>query len=295
MDGTLLWRQTLQHYREQGLAIVSLNELSDESDLRTFAENAVPLPVSIFFQHCLQAPDALWLALVQSTMAVWPSSDLDYARILPTLEPVRALLARAEQMAFVHEPAANNENHRRWSYLFQITASQVNEEPAYLMLYLSATPEEIAEAQNVLRLRLPPGYRHLLMLTNGLRTSPSGTQGIYSVGSTYARWNAVLFNHWLECEKYPHEIAANWRVFQGIYDYERIRDWENSRETFASDETILVPFAFTYETWCFDRTRRDKNGEYPIVLWDHETREARDYYVDFTTWLSQEVEAYFFA
>jgi hypothetical protein len=103
----------------------------------------------------------------------------------------------------------------------------------------------------------------------------------------------VLLNQSMECAKY-HEVAASWRAFQGTYDYERIMDRERGEDTFRSDETVLIPFAHTYEDWCFDRTRPDSAGEYPIVLWDHERREATDMYPQFDAWFAAEVESYLF-
>jgi len=103
----------------------------------------------------------------------------------------------------------------------------------------------------------------------------------------------VLLNQWLECGG-QHEVAAAWREFAGTYAYERIMDRERGEDTFRSDETALIPFAYTYETWCFDRTRPDSAGEYPIVLWDHELRAATDRYPDFDSWFAGEVEPYLF-
>ncbi|MDQ2907636.1 MAG: hypothetical protein M3Y81_29355, partial [Chloroflexota bacterium] len=96
-----------------------------------------------------------------------------------------------------------------------------------------------------------------------------------------------------QCDQHQ-EIAASWRSFQGVYDYERIRDWENGEHTFLSDETTLVPFGYTYETWCFDRNRPEPDGDYPIIFWDHETRQARDAYPDFSRWFAGEIESYLF-
>jgi hypothetical protein len=53
-----------------------------------------------------------------------------------------------------------------------------------------------------------------------------------------------------------------------------------------------VPFAQTFDAWCFDRTRTGEDGEYPVMLWDHELREAKEIYPDFVAWFAGEVESY---
>ena len=71
-------------------------------------------------------------------------------------------------------------------------------------------------------------------------------------------------------------------------------DREGGIDTFLSDETILVPFSMTFDAWCFDRTRPDEDGEYPVMLWDHELREAKERYPDFAAWFAGEVTSYLF-
>ncbi|MGH7488910.1 MAG: hypothetical protein ACREMY_25405, partial [bacterium] len=78
------------------------------------------------------------------------------------------------------------------------------------------------------------------------------------------------------------------------YASERVMDRERGENNFRSDETALIPFATTYEDWCFDRTRPDRAGEYPVVLWDHELRTAEDRYPNFSAWFAGEFERYLF-
>src|SRR5215468_9863782 len=76
--------------------------------------------------------------------------------------------------------------------------------------------------------------------------------------------------------------------------YERIMDRERGEDTFLMDETTLVPFAYTSDEWCFDRTRQNENVDYPVMFWDHETRGATERYRDFGDWFVGEVESYLF-
>jgi hypothetical protein len=50
----------------------------------------------------------------------------------------------------------------------------------------------------------------------------------------------------------------------------------------------------TYEHWCFDRTRQDENGDYPLMFWDHKTRGVTERYRNSSPWFAGAVESYLF-
>lgn len=295
MDSSTLWQQTLQEYQQKGVIAISCEEIDAETRLQTLSEAEPPPPVAAFLQRWRQTSHDSWQALLQNAITVNPGivKQLTSASFL---QPLRALLASAEYAAILCQTHADWREKQQWSYLFQLKSPQDQniEEASYIVLHIPASPQEIAAAEAVLRLTLPPSYRCFLSITNGLGIGTFSITGIYGAGPTRANWDAVVLNQWSECEKYRHEIAAEWRSFQGVYDYERIMDWERGENSFGSDETILVPFAYTYETWCFDRTRSNENGEYPVMLWDHETREASESYADFPAWFSNEIVPYLF-
>ncbi|GEM_PF-7111253 len=160
-----------------------------------------------------------------------------------------------------------------------------------LRLYPPASDSDLVRAEHVLDIRLPPSYAKLLTVTNGLDLDALQSAYICGAGPSRAKWEAVLLNQWLDCQPY-HEIAAQWRAFQGVYAYERIMDRERGENIFRSDERQLIPFAHTYETWCFDHARQSPDGERHIVLWDHEQREAEDTYATFAEWFAHEVASY---
>jgi hypothetical protein len=193
-----------------------------------------------------------------------------------------------ERIAILCWPPTTWRKESRWSYLLQLRSLR-EEESSYIVLHAPASSQDIAAAEAVIRSKFPPSYRQFLLLANGQGIGALSIVGIHGAGPTLANWDAAVLNNWFECEKHQHEIAANWRHFQDLYDYERVMDWERGENSFGSDETILVPFAQTDEAWCFDRTRPDANGEYPVLFWDHETREAAEYFADFSTWLIKEI------
>lgn len=291
MDSGTLWRQTLQEHQQKGVIAVSCEETDAEARLRTLAEAELPTSVAAFLQRWRQTSHDSWQALLQNAITVNPGVIKELASS-SLLQPLRSLLASAEQVAILCWPSTPWREKQQWSYLFEPKSPRGEEASSYIVLHTPATPQEIAAAEAVLRMALPPSYRCFLSVANGLTIGTSGAAGIHGAGPMHANWDTVVLNQWLECEKYQHEIAAQWRSFQGLYDYERIMDWERGENSFGSDETILVPFAYTYENWCFDRTRPGENGEYPVMFWDHETREASEYHANFSSWFSNEIVPY---
>ncbi len=288
------WQQALQACQKYNFRVLSLDELLEEDALRALADEEPPPAVQAFVRHWNQTTPDAWHALLQSAAAVNPTVVEDAALASP-LEPLRALLDRAEYAAIVYgQPSpAHWKSPEKWGYLVQILPPNAETETDHLLLHLPASPADIASAEAVLRMKLPPNYRNFLMITNGLGMGAIELTYVCGAGPARADWNRVILNQWLECS-HQHEIAAQWREFQGVYDYERIRDWENGEQTFLSDETIMVPFAQTYDAWCFDRTRPNADGEYPVMFWDHELREAREMYPDFLAWFAGEVDPYIF-
>jgi hypothetical protein len=289
------WQQAIQACQKDGFRVLVLDQPVEDAPLRALADEEPPPAVQAFAHHWNQtAPDA-WHALLQSAAAVNPTVGED-AELARSLEPLRALLGRAEYAALVYgQPTSGYwKSLEQWSYLMQIRPPSNEADTDHLLLHLPASPADIALAEAALRLKLPPGYKHLLMVTNGLGLGTTELTYVCGAGPARASWNPVILNHWQECQGY-HEIAAQWREFQGVYDYERIMDWEGGVNTFETDETILVPFAQTYDAWCFDRTRPNADGEYPVMFWDHELRQADEQYPNFRDWFAGGVEPYIFA
>lgn len=291
MEAEQKWQQALQECRDAGFRLFPLDQSFSEAALHSLAEEPSPAVIAFARLWNQAAPDA-WQTLVQSAASVNPGVIED-ATTPPLLEPVRALLARAEYAAAAWGHPDNWQSPLQWGYLLQIRSRHAGRAPEHILLHAPASPADIAAAEAALRMKLPPSYRRFLMLTNGLGIGIRELTYIAGAGPARADWNPVVLNQWLECQPY-HEIAAMWREFQGVYDYERIQDWEGGVNTFLSDETVLVPFAQTYDAWCFDRTRQRADGEYPVMFWDHETREASERYPDFLAWFAVKAMPYLF-
>ena len=61
-------------------------------------------------------------------------------------------------------------------------------------------------------------------------------------------------------------------------------DQERGTVADRSAEQICIPFAQTGDDWCFDRSKPDRDGEYPVLFWDRETRTASWLYPSFGSW-----------
>lgn len=292
LDKETVWKQTMQEYHARRIQLIALEESDAETRLSSITHGTPPAPIGTFLHLWKQGLADPWHVLVQSA-AILNSEVTEELTPAMLLGSFRSLLARTEYGAIVCWPPNQWYAFPRWGYLFQIASPRPGGTSEHIVLHAPASSEDIRAAEAALRLTLPPSYRRFLLLANGLDPRPDEISWIFGAGPQRANWKAVILNQWFECE-HQFEIASSWRAFQGTYDYERIRDWENAENTFLSDETILVPFAQTCETWCFDRTRPGTNGEYPVIFWDHETREARDSYDDFSSWFTREIEPYLF-
>jgi SMI1 / KNR4 family (SUKH-1) len=286
------WQVALDRCIHAGFHVLALDTAPTTPEWSGLSAEEPPLPVRRFIQLWTQHTLDPWHILVESAATVTPGI-LDEVAEPTTLETLRSLLARVKQAAVMFGHPITWTAPNQWSYLLHVSHARRTGVYEQALLHPPVSAEEIAQAEHVLAAPLPPSYRRFLLLTNGLGLGERELSYVCGAGSQRANWTAVQLNLWQECAR-QHEVAASWREFQGIYAYERIMDRERGRDTFRSDESVLIPFAYTYGQWCFDRTRPDGAGEYPIVFWDHELREAADRYVHFDAWFAEEVESYLF-
>lgn len=288
MESQQHWQAALEECRAAGMDALPLGAPLTEAAWELLADATPPPSARAFAAGWTQPNPAPWEALLRAAEAVNPRVDRkpDVSGVVACL---RALMARAECAAVVYGEPPDWTSPDQWAFLVQIRGSSNG--AGHLLFHLPTPDADVTRAERALNLALPPSYREFLALTNGLGLRPVESRYICGAGPRRARWKPVLLNAWLECAG-QHEVTALWREFQGSYAYERIRDRERGQDTFLSDETALVPFAVTNTLWCFDRARPNAEGEYPIVLWDSEVRQARDGYPDFAAWFADQIEAF---
>lgn len=292
MEYEASWQAALDRCVRLGFHVHPLDADLTATEWSRLSAEEPPLPVRTFTQLWAQHTLDSWQVLVESAASVTPSIANEVAKP-SALGSLRSLLARVEQAAVVFGYPSNSTSPDQWGYLFHVRHAQRVGVYKQVLLHPPASEQDIVRAEHVLALQLPHSYRRFLLLTNGLGLSEQELSYVCGAGPRRANWTAVQLNQW-NVGNPQHEVAASWRAFQGIYEYERIMDRERGENTFRSDKTVLIPFAHTYEAWCFDRTRPDSNDEYPIALWDHERREATDCYPNFDAWFAEEVEPYLF-
>lgn len=286
MDSQRSWQAALQACRAAGIDAMPLGAPLTDAAWELLADAAPPPVVRAFASGWDQPASSAWEALLCSAAVINARSARE-PHVSVVASCLRSLLERVECAAVAYGQTADWTSPDQWAFLVQI--SQTRGTLKHLLLHPAAPDTDVASAEHVLNLALPPSYREFLSLTNGLGLGPAEGRYICGAGPDRARWKPVVLNAWLDCAG-QHEVAALWREFQGSYAYERILDRERERNTFLSDETALVPFAFTNGIWCFDRTRPRDDGEYPIVFWDHEVREARTVYPDFAAWFADQMD-----
>lgn len=288
VDSSHIWQATLQACRAAGIDVMPLGVPLTDAALELLADAPPPRAVRAFADAWTQPKPNPWEAVTRSATIINPGTTVDAGKS-GSAACLRDLVARSECAAVAYGQTQEWSSPDQWAYLLQLRQPQ--EKRLHLLLHPSAAAADVVGAEHTLNLALPPSYKDFLLLTNGLGFGPIEERYICGAGPARARWRPVQLNAWLECAG-QHEIAAFWRTFQGQYAYERIRDRERGENSFLSDETALVPFAFTNAIWCFDRTHRDSTGEYPVVLWDAEVREARGGYPDFAAWFADQMATF---
>lgn len=256
----------------------------------SLTHEAPPATIRAFAERYAHDEMGVWRALAESAASAQPDNR-DALTDGMALAPLRALIERVNRVAVLYDSRHRWKTPNRWGYAFETRPPATTGEAQLLILRPPATESDLQRVESVIQMTLPPSYRRFLLVSNGLGVGARELTYICGAGPQRAHWESVRRNLWMNFAD-SRELAAQWRHFQGLYAYERIMDRDRGEDTFLSDETALVPFAHTYEVWCFDRTRPDARGEYPIVLWDHEMRQATDRYADFDSWFGGEVEEY---
>lgn len=296
MDYDYSWEGAVRRLEEDGLRVLPLDADSSSADLGSLSDKASPPSVVAFTRGWREARQEPWQVLVTSIAA----EDVEAAREAEQLDeshPLRRLVEAAEYAAIVCNEVSARTLEEMWTYLLYVRPPRAKLHAGTIRLHRPATHQSIAAAEAVLGMRLPPSYSQLLRITNGLGMDEHEWLAIAGAGPQRTDWDAVTKNDWLRCQSF-NEIAACWRLFQGIYADERLIDVENGENTFASDERVLVPFLGNRggDEWCLDRSRQSEKGECPIMFWDHELREASDNFPadeahpTFVRWLDRNIE-----
>ena len=279
------WESILESYRAQGFQVLTRESLLHAS-LETLI-NGLPIsaPTLSFLQHLSHPHLSLWDAFFTSILSV--HGDIQEKEVFL---PLKHLIAHATQVAVMHGEHFAWKSPDKWSYLFQVRDQFESKTYHYFVAHAPATLNQIHQAESVLGMQLPPTYMHLLILTNGLGLYLDERSFICGVGDARAAWDEVVNFQKLTFPRHEyHEITSYWLQWQDVLEYERERDRQTGINTFRSNERVYVPFAYQTDDWCFDRSRKNEEGEYPIFFWDHELREATFRYPDFEAWFIDRV------
>ncbi len=282
------WQKALANAEKAGFHSFGLGDHPPTPDeLVRVSAHPVPQAVLAFADLWARPGREPWQILVQSAVTVNTAIDGSH----PSLRSFRQLVERAGQAALLWDQQGTWASPQRWGYLLQIQSRNEGDKFGYLTLHPPATFEDLTAAQEIINVQLPPSYQGVLLLTNGLGIRAQESSFLCGAGPQRAAWATVKGSDWLDCD-HMHEIAANWRLFYGVYSDEGFAMEPYIRE--ALNNKTLIPFAETYDTWCFDRSRQSQAGEYPIGIWDHETCEITFAYTNIGEWIQHEFIPYMF-
>ncbi len=281
MNSLNQWQQDFQKKLGRWNRAITLDHALSREELRDMTGEEPPSYVLELCQQWHLDHSDPWQVVTRTIEVQYPDNLQAITQELPA-HPLRRLIEQAQQAVIVWHPS----RVENWSCVLILPPRQRGYPPGYLKLFEPATSAEIAAAEAVLGMALPPSYQDLLLVTNGLGFSPSGVTQVMGAGPKRALWDVVLRGDWLSCEAYE-EVAAQWRFFQGGYADLRTQEQDI---IFHTDETVLVPFLVIEDVYCFDRSRPDLSGECPIVFWDHEDLGGCDVAPTFRHWLEEELE-----
>lgn len=261
--------QHFQVFTREQLLHLSLESL--------FKECPASLATVRFIENLVQPHLSLWEAFFTAAQSAEPE--------VKAFVPLQHLLANAVHVAVLYGEHIAWKSPDKWSYLFEVLDENNKDARNWIIAHPPANKTQIQQTEGVLKISLPPSYVQLLRQTNGLGLTLNETQFLCGVGNARADWdNEAVFRSGAFPGDSYHELASYWFQWQDVLAYERQRDRETGITTFRSDEAACVPFAYTIDDWCFDRSHQESNGEYPILFWDHELREATYAYPDFEAW-----------
>jgi hypothetical protein len=279
------WDDILQNYASQNFQIWTqerANQISAEDFLR---HKPASLATTTFLHYLANAQTTLWDAFFAGIQSM--DANVQESTVFA---PLRYLLARATRVAVLYGEHFVWKSPDQWSYLFEIAPLEEEHRYRYILAHPPATVAHIQQAETVLGTALPPSYVQFLQATNGLGIGTNEQYFICGAGEARAAWDDdVTFQAGVFTKPLYHEIASYWFQWQEIYAYEREQECETGVNTFRSDEKVCIAFASTCDDWCFDRSTSDARGEYPVVFWDHELREATLRYPDFASWFIDNV------
>lgn len=272
------WEKELQEYRAKHYHVLTRGDLAHISLEALIAETSASQSTQIFLRQLSDPQVPLWDAFIHSI------GDLQENELFAPLKP---LLLHVTHLALLYGEEDFFQSPDKWSYLIEINDLWGPKTSGYFLLHPPALHKHIQQAEAVLGTPLPPTFVRFLNCTNGLGIYSQELFYVNGVGEARAFWH--LLTDW--SRPTYHEIASEWWRWQDLYADERQRDQEEGIIADRSDEQAAIPFAQTSDAWCFDRSKPDKTGEYPVFYWDHEQRlrEEGVEYPSFEAWFLDEI------
>jgi hypothetical protein len=276
---TFTWNDILHDYEMQHFKLFTRDNILHTPINEQIQVVSVPHPVRDFMQQLSDPNQSIWSAFLHSVHSIHPDvSEKDIFSLL------KGLLEQAVNVVILYGEHHLWKSPSRWSYLFQVRNPEDRTISTYLLAHPPATFQNIRQAENILRAKLPTMYVDFLKITNGLGLNAQESRFLCGIGDTRAIYEKTTFSDKALSQPPYHEIASYWFQWQEVFVYERQRDVETGINTFQSDEKLYIPFAYTSDNWCFIRQEQSSLIENPIFFWDHEDRKATLVYQNLQEW-----------
>jgi hypothetical protein len=246
-----------------GVRVRMLNQPTTPGELRDLMGEEPP-PFLLEWSRQWQAePHDPWEVLVSTLRQFFPANARAVGKI-PADHPLRRLIERTRATAIGWSPMG-------WDYRLFLPPPPGLPIQRGLTLTASASLSALEQAEQTLGMHLPPSYRALVLLTNGVGLSPGG----------FGRYEILGVEG----------VVDAWKGFQEDYAFIREQEVERGEAPLAWDATVMVPFLDRADYYCFDRARQQPDGECPVMFWDHEGPGAWEVAPTLRQWIDQHLEA----
>ena len=269
------WLEAQEAMRKDGLRLIEIESTTERTQVEVFFQQPLPDPAQVFLDH-FQQNGNIWEALVQSAVSVKNhlKDGIFSASFFPTLQQI---LSESKHLAIFQGQSGIWGSPDPWGYLIDTQALSMSQ----IILHLPVSPAVFDEVETRLQIRLPKSYRQLLSFSNGIGRGPRELSYICGAGPQRANWTAFEDEPF---KKSFHEILFEWHQWISIYEYANEEDVANEENIFQTNYHTLLPFAYTFDAWCFDLSDTRTDHDYPVMIWDHEDRSATLKANNFAEW-----------
>ena len=184
-----------------------------------------------------------------------------------------SILNRCIHLSFITGQHGNWVSPQKWRLMVSLNDpnNQVNR------IYIFYPPANLFDKEMSKQcIPIPQTFIDFVTISNGLGIGALENQYICGIGPSRGDWEIVT-RHIPVYSSLYQELVIETLCWNNSYD----SDFEVGNIT-NSKYKSLIPFAYTFDSWCYNRFFTDVAGEFSVYLWDHEqtkpVREEKSFY-----------------